>query len=174
MDKKEVLEQLVKGLKQIKEDLEKKEVKEAVSDMKSAVSTMKDSVGKLPAKEPLKKELGGEVTKKVNTPAAMGALKAKAASNLAARKPEPQIPGSNEATKKIVKDYKEEKTAEESAGKTVEKIAHGSKNTSDAARNLMDEKNYPKHTQEKAKKKGLSPFLMAKKNMKKMSEPNGC
>lgn len=136
MDKKEVLEQLVKGLKGIKEDMEK--------------------------------DMATEATKKVNTPAAMGALKAKAATAVAAPKPQYVPPPSNEATKKVPKpgmskDHQDEKTKEESADKTVEKIAQGSKTTSDAASNLQDKDNYPKHTQDKAKKKGLTPFLLGRK-----------
>lgn len=140
MDKKQVLEQLIKGLKDIKEGLEKKDPE-------------------------LEKALGPtESTAKVNTPAAMGALKTKAAANNAARKPESAPPPSNEITKKVMaKEQKDEKTKEESPDKTVEKIAQGSKSTSDASKNLQDKDNYPKHTQEKAKSKGLTPFMLGKK-----------
>lgn len=145
MDKKQVLEQLIKGLKDIKEDLQKKE-----DDLVKA----------------------GEATAKVNTPAAMGALKAKAAANNAAARPEPALPPSNEVTKKVAKppmakEQKDEKTTEESAGKTVEKIAQGSKTVHDASKNLQDKDNYPQHTKEKAKKKGLTPFMLAKKGKEK-------
>ncbi len=111
MDKKEVLEQLVKGLKAIKEDMAK--------------------------------DLVAETTKKVNTPAAMGALKAKAASNNAAAKPEPALPPSNEATKKVFKSAGDEKTTEDTVPEKTVKDAKPA-----------------------AKKKGLAPFLLAKKAKK--------
>ncbi|HMG15265.1 MAG TPA: hypothetical protein VK590_07465 [Saprospiraceae bacterium] len=165
MDKKEVLEQLVKGLKEIKDDLQKKEVKEAVSDMKSAVGAMKESVGKLPTpKEKMAKDMMAEITKKVNTGAAMKGLKQAAGKNLAARAPDHNPPPSNEVTKKVMKSSEAEKTKEDSPGKSVEKIAQGSKSVSDASKNLQDKDNYPAHTQDKAKKKGLSPFMLARKS----------
>ncbi len=132
MDKKEILEQLVKGLKTIKDDM------------------TKDSMA--------------ETTKKVNTPAAMGALKAKATANNAAAKPGYQPPPSNEVTKKVMKNSETEKTKEDSADKAVEKIAQGSTSVADASKNLQDKDNYPKHNQDKAKKKGLSPFMLARQS----------
>lgn len=161
MDKKQVLEQLIKGLKEIKDDLAKKEVKESVDDMKSAVSKMKDSVAKIKPKEPMAKDVNAEITKKVNTPAAMKGMKVAASKNLAAKPAIHAPPPSTEVTAKIAKT---EDTKEDSAGKSVEKISHGSKSAGDAAKNLQDKDNYPKHTQEKAKSKGLSPFMLARKS----------
>lgn len=167
MDKKEILEKLVKGLKEIKDDLAKKEVKESVKDMKEAVGVMKDSVAKLPEKPKEKLSKDNEITKKVNTIGAMRSLKAASAKRMANPIEPHQPPGNNEITKKIVKAQADEKTKEDSAGKSVEKIAQGSKDTSDAAKNLQDVSNYPKHTQNNAKKKGLTPFMLARKSKEK-------
>ncbi len=136
MDKKQVLEQLVKGLKQIKDDLEKKEVKESIGDMKTAVAKMKESVGNMPSKEKMCKDLNAEITKKVNTPAAMGKLKANAAAKNAAAKPEPQLPPSNEATKKVMKNSEDEETTKDES------------------------------SEKKEPKKGFNPFAVAKNRKK--------